>query len=233
MTLTDQTSAAVTREKLIEAAGGVFAEIGFEAATVREICARAGTNVAAVNYHFGDKLGLYTEVLKSSVIAQQDATLSGTFAHPSEPRASLRALIYAWLERAREAGKSSWMARIMAHEMAHPTPALDRVAEAMSTNYLRLRVLVGNIIGSGPDDPRTRRCVHSVVGQVLHYLQSPPMLERLWPDLDLNDAEQRRALADHIVEFSLAGMEQIAHRKRERRPRGQRVQIDKTLGRRS
>jgi hypothetical protein len=125
------------------------------------------------------------------------------------------------------------MARIMAHEMAHPTPALDRVAEAMSTNYLRLRVLVSNIIGSGPDDPRTRRCVHSVVGQVLHYLQSPPMLERLWPDLDLNDAEQRRALADHIVEFSLAGMEQIAHRKRERRPRGQRPRLESTLGRRS
>jgi hypothetical protein len=125
------------------------------------------------------------------------------------------------------------MARIMAHEMAHPTPALDRVAEAMSTNYLRLRVLVSNIIGSGPDDPRTRRCVHSVVGQVLHYLQSPPMLERLWPDLDLNDAEQRRALADHIVEFSLAGMEQIAHRKRDRYRRGQRPRLEPTLGRRS
>ncbi len=60
----DQGSVAVTREKLVEAAAQVFAEVGFEAATVREICSRAGTNGAAVNYHFGDKLGLYTEVLK-------------------------------------------------------------------------------------------------------------------------------------------------------------------------
>jgi hypothetical protein len=35
------------------------------------------------------------------------------------------------------------------------------------------------------------------------------------------------------VEFSLAGMEQIAHRERERHPRGQRPRLEPTLGRRS
>ena len=51
-----------TRTRLLKAAAEVFAEHGYENATVRQICTRAGANVALVNYHFGDKLELYTEV---------------------------------------------------------------------------------------------------------------------------------------------------------------------------
>jgi len=202
-----------TRKKLIEAAGEVFAEVGFNDATVREICSRAGTNIAAVNYHFRDKLSLYTEVLRSSMMAQAGAALNSSAPYPSDPKAGLKILIYEWFERTREGGRPSWLGRIMAHEMAHPTPALDYVAEAMAPNYLHFRKLVGKIIGRGPDDKRTRMCVHSVVGQVLQYMQSRPMLERLWPDLDLDDEKQRRTIADHIVEFSLAGMETAAQQK--------------------
>ena len=53
-----------TKERLMEVAGQVFAEKGFRDATVREICQRAGANLAAVNYHFGDKERLYIESVK-------------------------------------------------------------------------------------------------------------------------------------------------------------------------
>src|SRR4051812_4832469 len=106
-----------TREKLIESAGQVFAEVGFHDATVREICSRAGANVAAVNYHFGDKLGLYTEVLTSSMLARQAAALNSPMALQSDPRAALRAVISEWFKAVHEDGRAAWFARIMAHEM--------------------------------------------------------------------------------------------------------------------
>lgn len=59
----EEPRAVPTRERILEAASSVFSEKGFEKATVRDICSRAGANVAGVNYHFGDKLGLYRELL--------------------------------------------------------------------------------------------------------------------------------------------------------------------------
>jgi AcrR family transcriptional regulator len=53
-----------TQQRLLEAAEQVFAEKGFQGASVREICNQAGANIAAVNYYFGDKERLYIETVK-------------------------------------------------------------------------------------------------------------------------------------------------------------------------
>ncbi|APZ43203.1 hypothetical protein BW247_08950 [Acidihalobacter ferrooxydans] len=53
-----------TRERILRTATRVFAEKGYNRASVREICQAAGANGAAVHYHFGDKISLYREVLR-------------------------------------------------------------------------------------------------------------------------------------------------------------------------
>src|SRR5438309_10636986 len=53
-----------TRQRLLEAAGEVFAERGFRDATIQEICRRAAANIAAVHYHFADKKRLYRAVIQ-------------------------------------------------------------------------------------------------------------------------------------------------------------------------
>ena len=66
-----------TRNRLLNAAGEVFAEKGFKSATVRAICDRAGANIAAVNYHFGDKEHLYSEVLRFAHAYGDEETSAG------------------------------------------------------------------------------------------------------------------------------------------------------------
>ena len=60
-------ASADTRQRLVDAAALLFANKGFEHVTVREICKASNANVAAVNYHFGDKAGLYRAVVTMAI----------------------------------------------------------------------------------------------------------------------------------------------------------------------
>ncbi|MBO0720786.1 MAG: CerR family C-terminal domain-containing protein [Blastocatellia bacterium] len=190
-----------TRAKLIEAAGEVFAEVGYEAATVREICARAGANVAAVNYYFGDKLGLYTEVLRS--LSAVDAVRKALNSEGS-PEEILRRAIKGMLENLCREDQQALRFRLIMHELGKPTPALSRVIdETIRPLFSRLRELVGAILNLPPDHPKTRFCTLSIVGQIIHYKHGRPILARLWPELKMTP-EQVEQIANHIAEFSLA-----------------------------
>src|ERR1700733_4960820 len=59
-----------TKEKVLAAAGPIFAAKGFKETTVREICQAAGVNIAAVNYYFGDKERLYIESIKRAHVSR-------------------------------------------------------------------------------------------------------------------------------------------------------------------
>lgn len=52
-----------TKQKLLESALDIFAEEGFKSATVQQIVGRAGANVSAINYHFGNKANFYAEAV--------------------------------------------------------------------------------------------------------------------------------------------------------------------------
>ena len=96
-----------TRERLLEAARGCSPSAASRSVTVREICRAAGANVAAVNYHFGDKLGLYREVLdrrSTSMRATTDAARAGR-ARAERAEEKLRAYIRVFLQRVGRGGR--------------------------------------------------------------------------------------------------------------------------------
>lgn len=200
-------SPAATRDQLLAAAADVFAEQGFRAATVREICRRAGANVAAVNYHFRDKDALYAAVLGQSLDAalrRFPPTLDVPARAPAETR--LEAFVRSFLHRVFDLDPSARHARLMLREMIEPTGALDGV---VAGHIAPLAAVLLDILRAllGPRTPADtlRLAMNSVVAQVLFYAHCRPVLERLQPGVPFGP-EAVPALAAHITRFSLAGV---------------------------
>jgi AcrR family transcriptional regulator len=207
--VSEPVAAASTREKLVEAAGQLFAENGYYATTVREIVKRSGANIAAVNYHFGDKLGLYTEVLQQSVQAARVDAINRALDQSEPPEDILRTVIRTRLQSLTRPDLLNRHFRIMVHELAQPTPALERVVNEVSRPiYKRLLELVGQIAGLPSKDERIRLCTHSIMGQVLIYALAGPLLMRLWPELEMTP-EQVERIAEHIGDSSMAYLRQV------------------------
>jgi AcrR family transcriptional regulator len=194
----------------------MFAELGFHHTTVRQICKRAGANIAAVNYHFRDKTGLYTEVVRQSMRAARLDAVRVAFDQNAPAEDILRAVVKTRLESLRSLDLGDWHFRIFAHELAKPTPAIDVVVnEAIRPLYVRLCKLIGSILRLPPDHQKTRLCAHSIIGQMLFYAFARPVIDRLAPGMKMT-ATLVDLLADHITEFSLAYLRQSNQGRRTR-----------------
>jgi AcrR family transcriptional regulator len=207
--VTPEVSEENTRDKILNAAGEVFAEQGFEGATIRAITDRAGVNVAAVNYHFRDKAELYTRVVVDACSAR--AAWREVIAEaPDSPEERLRSLIYHFLQYLLDPDRAAWKRRLMAREMANPTSALDELVEKnirpLRNEFLlpTLRELTGGKLSS-----RQLSLISiSVMGQCHYFLQGQPIIERLNPDFKIGRPEIAE-IAEHIARFSLAGIAEV------------------------
>lgn len=203
-----------TRAQLLEAAAEIFAECGYQQAKIRQICARAGANIALVNYHFGDKMGLYTEVLQQSIRTGHVEAMRGALEQGGPPEKILRAVIRARMQGLCRGELADRKFRIVIHELAQPTPAMARVIDDVTRPiYRRILELIGEMIGLAPDDEKTRLCAHSVMGQIMLYALANPVLKRLWPEMKMTP-EQLDRMASHIADFSLAYLREIGTKRK-------------------
>src|SRR5512139_1670083 len=109
-----------TRKNLLAAASEVFAEKGYRDATIAEICERAKANVAAVNYHFGDKETLYIEAWRHSFSESLKAhPPDGGVTEDARPEERLRGQVKALLHRIADENNKEFL--IVHRELANPT----------------------------------------------------------------------------------------------------------------
>jgi TetR/AcrR family transcriptional regulator, regulator of cefoperazone and chloramphenicol sensitivity len=213
---TEGTGSLETRQRVLEAAGEIFAEQGFHKATVRDICQRAGANIAAVNYHFGDKEGLYTAVLR---YAHQCATekyspemgFASTSDAPAEQR--LQLFVSSFLRHIFDEGQPAWHGKLVAREMMEPTQALDvLVKEEIRPRAALLESIVREVLGRRASPERVRLCALSIIGQCIFYHHARPVIMRLDPRQQFSPHDIER-VADHVTRFSLAALKQLAGEK--------------------
>jgi len=200
-------SANATRTRLLEAAGTVFSARGFRAATVREICDCAKANVAAVNYHFGDKERFYAEALRywAKMSIEQSQPPTATNPH-ADARERLAAVVRGTLNSLSDGGRCSFHGKLMAQELFDPTPALDIiVSEFIRPKFNNLCQIVRSIVGPDATEDAVRRCAASVIGQCLFYRHSHAIIERLLPGHELSP-DRVEPLTEHIVQFSYQAM---------------------------
>lgn len=199
-----------TRERLLHASEQLFAARGFKDVTVRDIARAARANVAAVNYHFGDKLGLYREVLQVAIDAIRETNDAGRRAGEGHPPAEkLRRYLSVFLRRVLSPEYET-VHRLIQREIDHPTPAMDALVEQAARPRLEfLGGVVAELMECDPSDPRVLRCVGSTLAQTIIWVRKNPIAERLGfvfkPTPDNIEAAAR-----HIAEFSIAGIRAIA-----------------------
>lgn len=194
---------ADTRQKLLESAGVVFAEHGFHQATVRQITDRAGTNLAAVNYHFRDKEELYAAVMRECFCAAKP----GNAIDPNlPPPARLHAWISRFIGKKFGASTPSWQHQLIAREMREPTPALAAmVEESICPEARELEEIVISLYPGRLTQDQNYLMGFSIVGQIFYYLSYAPLNGRIYPPFAA-DPPDLETLTEHIYQFSLAAL---------------------------
>jgi AcrR family transcriptional regulator len=201
---------AKTCKGLLNAAVDVFAEKGYRDATIAEISGRAKANIAAVNYHFGDKETLYREAWRyafsESIKAYPpDAGVSDA----SPPEEHLKVQIIALLHRVND--KKNKELLIVLKEFANPTGLLDEIMrEMLLPLQKRMQDSIRELIGQQASDMLIQFCEISIISQCIN-----PMVLRRGNDTDTPQGiKNLKAYANHVVQFSLAGIHKIQEENR-------------------
>lgn len=186
------------RHRLLAAAQEVFADFGYEGASVRQICTRAGVNIAGVNYHFGDKERLYIETVKQAhgCMAKQDIPELP----PGTPASVRLELFLRAIVPEMHAPASPSALKLVMRELVHPGKAAGVVVEEfIRPMAFHLLAIVREIL-PGASEEKLLMTGFSIISQCLYYRQNRPVSELIFGKERL-EAIDSDMVSDHIVEF--------------------------------
>ena len=194
---------ATARDQLLRHALRIFSERGFNGASTREICEAAGVNVASIHYYFGDKEGLYREVLLRP-ITRFTGRLQG-FDDPALPlEASMRMLLAPFIATSEDAEQDRAVMRLQLREMLEPGAVFrDVVERSIVPHHNALARLLARHVGVARPDEAIHQLAFALVAMANDYCMSREFMNLLAPSV-LNRSDADRHILDRLVGYSVA-----------------------------
>jgi AcrR family transcriptional regulator len=196
-----------TRWRLLQAATEVFAEVGYHAATTREICKRAEVNLASIHYYYGDKAELYREVFRLPFLS--DCNLFATLDISKVSLEEGLHVFYQWFfpTVSEEDPMLKLFMRLHAREDAEPSGVLgDAMMQAFRPNHERIQALLCRELGLKKPDTDADRLTFAVIGLATAYFHNHTALDYFAPNL-IKGQKARETMAERLVGYAVALIE--------------------------
>lgn len=201
-----------TKLAIILAGGELFAEHGLEGTSIRPIAQKAGVNIAAINYHFGSKENLYTEVLKYALLHNKSETQisecseqSKSITKPEEIAQFLSKFIKSRFVSLFSSEKPPWFTRLILQSFSVPTSSLR---EIIKDYFLpEIKALTDIIRRSDPHmtEQKAQLWSLSIQGQIAFYgLCKVPVLMML--DKEEYDLKFIESVAEHVAQTTITSL---------------------------
>jgi len=205
------------QDRLLDAAEGLFGEHGFDNISVRKIAAKAGCNLAAVNYYFGSKDKLYIEVWRHHLLIMRERIMTSIERVMSENAKKtylddlLKSFATAFLEPIKDKSKAYRLIKLMDHEMVEPHLPKNMFLEEMIIPTFNAMQNALVKIFPGLDKSKVPFLLFSIIGQLVHLIRVQTLFDQSYPiqlpGFGLDEA------VNHIVKFSAAGIRAYGDRK--------------------
>jgi len=200
-----------TSKRLLREAETLFASKGYHAVTVREITNAAHCNLAAVNYHFGNKKNLYLEVfrlqwlLRARRVHDSFTNTLAEYDGNATPTDIIQALAEAFIKGPLTDGERLNHAQLMMREMTKPTEAFEMVAHEILVPFTRtIGKLLEPYLPGGQDNEHILLNVLSILAMII-YFNFARLPVSIVTGRTYDDALKER-LVQHIVTFALSGL---------------------------
>lgn len=192
-----------TRWRLLQSAMEVFAEVGYHAATTREISKRAKANLASIHYYFGDKAQLYREVFRLPFINECNEFNKIDISSVTLEE-GLRTFYQWFFPSFGEDPMLQYFLRLHAREEAEPSGVLgNAMVEAFRPNHERMQTLLCRELGLKKPDTEVDRLTFALLGMATVYFHGRTAISDLAPHL-VDGQKSRETMVERLVAYGVA-----------------------------